>query len=433
MSRQVDVEILPHQAEPFRLIMLGERVTITLAWGRGLGKSFFARLIIWILIAQWFGKRRKTRNGWMTGIRIYMLMPTLKQFKQVHGALLQAENEGQWSFLGGKLDRTDYSLRFPDGSFFVPVPAAVATSERGRGFRGDVTLIDEGDDIDPAVRHAVARPWFTEPWSLGIELVMGTPKRGRYGLLFELFQRGKSDDPELDAYHSFRVKSEECPDIVSPKVLADAKREYPQTYAREYEADFDSAEGLVYPFDEDFHVCVAEADIEFFTDDVQATENAAGNDSVTGACCGQNADGCAILRIDQNWQRIARAAVQIDRSDSERVVGADGSCNRVQCDRVVESGRTGRGGGRDQFERLQPNGLAVEHIGVANVEVRCSCAECRLSSNPKHAGADGWVGRHIERSLFRVAKLPLLAYHGLAVAIEPDFLVHAGGVSCLRG
>jgi hypothetical protein len=254
MSRQVDVGILKHQADPFRLVMRGEPVTITLAWGRGLGKSFFARLIIWLLVAKWYGKKRKTLQGEITGIRIYMLMPTLKQFKQVHGALLQAENEGEWSFLGGKLDRTDYSLRFPDGSFFIPVPAAVATSERGRGFRGDVTIIDEGDDIDPSVRHSVTRPWFTEPWALGIELVMGTPKRGRYGLLYELFQLGKSKEPDTIGYHSFRVKSEECPEVVSPKVLADAKREYPQTYAREYEADFDSAEGLVYPFDEDFHV-----------------------------------------------------------------------------------------------------------------------------------------------------------------------------------
>lgn len=264
MSRRVDVNILQHQAAPFRLLFDGKPKTITLVWGRGLGKSFFIRLAIWLLVAKWYGKKRQTLDGEITGIRIYLLMPTLKQFKQVHGALLEAENSGKWAFLGGKLNKTDWSITFPDGSFVIPVPAALATSERGRGFRGDVTVFDEGDDIDKSVRTSITKPWFSEPWSLALEIIAGTPKQGRNGMLFEGYSDGQSQDPELASSYSFRAKSEECPEVFSPRLLAEAKRKYPPAvYAREFEVDFDSAEGLVYPFDEEFHVRIPDDNVRF--------------------------------------------------------------------------------------------------------------------------------------------------------------------------
>ena len=261
---KVPVRILKHQAGAFRLIFDGKPKTITLVWGRGLGKSFFIRLIIWLLIAKYYGKKRKTLDGEISGIRVYMLMPTLKQFKQVHGALFEAENNGKWSFLGGKLNKTDYSITFPDGSIFIPVPAALATSETGRGLRGDVTVYDEADDIDPSVRTSIAQPWFSELWSLAIEIKAGTPKRGRHGLLYQGHADGLSKDPELSDCFTFRSKSADCPEIFNPRLLAAAKRNTPKAiFAREYEADFDSAEGLVYPFDDEKHVLAPPDNIKF--------------------------------------------------------------------------------------------------------------------------------------------------------------------------
>lgn len=264
MARTVPVRILRHQAQPFRLLFDGQPKTITLTWGRGLGKSFFIRLAIWMLIAKWYGKKRRTLDGEITGIRVFMLMPTLKQFKQVHGALLEAENNGKWKFLGGVLNKTDWSLTFPDGSKFIPVPAALATSERGRGFRGDVTVFDECDDIDKSVRAAITKPWFSEPWSLALELLAGTPKRGRNGMLYEGYRQGISTDPEFANCYAFKSRSADCPEIFSPRLLREAKRDnLPAVFAREYEVDFDSAEGLVYAFDERFHVREPDANVRF--------------------------------------------------------------------------------------------------------------------------------------------------------------------------
>lgn len=255
MAAPVDVRVLAHQAAAFRLLMEPGRKTVTLVWGRGLGKSYFIRLICWLLVAKYYGKKRKTLDGEITGIRIHILMPTLKQFKAVHGALFEAENNGKWKFLNGKIDHTDWTIRFPDGSFIMPVPAALATSERGRGFRSDVNIFDEGDDVDVSIRNAITSPWLTEPWALGLELIAGTPKRGRHGLMFDGFRAGQSSDPQEADSHSFRVKSADCPLVVLPAVVEAARRKLSKAvFAREYEADFDSAEGLVYPFDEDLHV-----------------------------------------------------------------------------------------------------------------------------------------------------------------------------------
>jgi hypothetical protein len=338
----VPVRILKHQKAAFRLIFDGKPKTITLVWGRGLGKSFFVRLVIWLLIAKYYGKKRKTLDGEITGIRIYMLMPTLKQFKQVHGALFEAENSGKWAFLGGKIDHTDWSIKFPDGSFFIPVPAALATSERGRGFRGDVTIYDEGDDIDPSVRISIAKPWFSEPWSLAIEILAGTPKRGRYGMLFDGFRDGQSDDPELSTCFSFRSKSADCPEVFSPRLLAEAKRKYPPAvFAREYEADFDSAEGLVYAsFAEDFHVRTP-PDTRLFTRFFVCGDHGTQDPGVILFCGIQGRGNDSILWVLDETYASNKPNHEWDALARERYQGLDGYFDPSRPDRIVDYRRAG--------------------------------------------------------------------------------------------
>jgi len=337
----VPVRILKHQAKAFRLALDGKPKTITLVWGRGLGKSFFVRLLLWTLIAKYYGKKRQTLDGEITGIRIYLLMPTLKQFKQVHGALLEAENQGKWAFLGGKLNKTDYTLTFPDGSFFIPVPAALATSERGRGFRGDVCIFDEGDDIDPSVRISITKPWFSEPWSLALEIIAGTPKRGRYGMLYEGYCAGLSTEPENDNCYAFRTKSEECPEIFSPRLLAEAKRKYPPAvYGREFDVDFDSAEGLVYAFDESIHV-EEPPDIRFFTEFFVCGDHGMQDPGVILLCGLQGRGEDSVLWVldevyasnkpNHEWDQIAR----------ERFAGLDGYFDPSRPDRIIDYRRAG--------------------------------------------------------------------------------------------
>jgi hypothetical protein len=56
-------------------------------------------------------------------------------------------------------------------------------------------------------------------------------------------------------YYSRIFTWRDSPEIISADTVEDAKANTAaSTFAREWECDFDSAEGLVYPFDEDFHV-----------------------------------------------------------------------------------------------------------------------------------------------------------------------------------
>jgi hypothetical protein len=197
-------------------------------------------------------------------------MPTLVQAKKVHSQLLVAELEGKWKFLGGVVNKTEWRVSFPGGSWIQFVSADVA--DNARGIRCDVVFVDEADDVDPEIVESVTQPWFSEPRSLRITIIGGTPRRGRYGLLYkaaklwpsESYWRqhdegGLSEEEIKDmtsSHFSFHATAYDAPKLVDPRYLARVKRKtLPSVFAREWMCDFDSAEGLVYPmFNEDVHI-----------------------------------------------------------------------------------------------------------------------------------------------------------------------------------
>lgn len=259
MARQVEWRLTHPQSEAWQILSQGKPSTLCLEWGRGTGKSHFQRHAgIWMQVATHWKRRAVNELGKeFSGVRVAGLMPTLKQFRDVHAELLEQECYGDWKFLGGELNASTLEISFPNGSWFKPVPAAMATSKTGRGIRCDVILGDECDDIDPSVRAAVAKPWLSEKFppgqSIKHEIYGGTYRRGRYGLLYQLRKFGL--DPELPRYHTIHATYRDCPEIVDSEEVEDARRTTPKAiFAREWECDPDSAEGLVYPFEEDFHV-----------------------------------------------------------------------------------------------------------------------------------------------------------------------------------
>jgi hypothetical protein len=295
----VDLKLNKPQQHVFRWLFdengqVIRRRTIFTAWGRGVGKSFFHRQIWWLLVANFDHKIRTEAPEPFHGVRITVICPTLKQFKDIHWAGVEEELRGpnaKWGFLGGKLNSSTGQIKFPGGSVLRAFPAQQATSKTARGMRTDVLDADEYDDIDADVYDSVSVPWLSEPWSLGIEIVGGTPTRGRHGIWWRTLQDGKlgqrlregeippdelnpelcedeSDRKEtqlrLDAIksiYSLHATYRDAPEVVSPKAVAKAKATtLPATFAREWEADPDAGEGLVYPFNEEFHV-ITEADV----------------------------------------------------------------------------------------------------------------------------------------------------------------------------
>jgi hypothetical protein len=170
--------------------------TLVMPWGRGSGKSHFERLIFWLVVARNFGIVRDCDMKRVVGSRTIGLCPTLKQFKDIHGAALADECYGDWKQLGGKLNKQTLRIDFPDGSWFQPMPAANASSKAARGQRCDYVWCDECDDIPLEVHSSVVKPWLSEPWSLHLEADGGTPRMGRHGLLYHQHKIGEKNGKE---------------------------------------------------------------------------------------------------------------------------------------------------------------------------------------------------------------------------------------------
>ncbi len=280
-ATEVDLWLNGPQFRAHNVFLGARRRTLVLAWGRGVGKSFFVRQLWWELVAQYDHKVRSTEGGnTFKGVRITVLMPTLKQFKDVHLTGILNDLEERWSFLGGKVDKQTGAVSFPGGSWVKPFPASEYNSRTARGLRCDCVCADEADDVDKGVYSAIAVPWLSEPWSLGLEIIGGTPRKGRHGLLFSQFKAGKlgkrlrlkeevtgvdaSDAKQFKKIFSFHATYRDVPEIVDAEAVAKAKATtVPSVFSREWECDFDAGEGLVYggAFDERFHVKKPPADV----------------------------------------------------------------------------------------------------------------------------------------------------------------------------
>lgn len=268
-ARRIDFRLTKPQTKAFNAVR-APRSDLNLEWGRGCGKSWFDRFIAWEWIARANNVPRlellerlgvlheldadqREKAAGVKGVRVVFLLPTKKQFVDIHGRLLRQENEDTWSHLGGNLNGTTYQVDFKGGSFIAPFPASEHGSKRALGMRCDIVIADEADDIDIDVFDTVVRPWFSEPWSLKIRVTSGTPRRGRHGLLWQRHVAGL--DPDRPRYRTVHATYRDNPEIVDIREVDDARRDTPKsTFEREWECNFDAGEGLVYPFDEQFHV-----------------------------------------------------------------------------------------------------------------------------------------------------------------------------------
>lgn len=222
---------------------------VALAWGRGIGKSWFHRVVWWLLIAHWDGVLRPGASS--PGIRIVLLMPTLQQARKVHVDLILAELQGEWAFLGGKLNQGTWRITFPGGSWIQIISSVRA--HLVRGIRCDFVSVDEADDIEKAMIDSIVNPWFSEPWSLRFLLLSGTPRMGRKGLLWEAFHEWPKKNAKFIGLHATAY---DAPQLVDPTYLAEVKDVTPPSiFDREWMCNFDAAEGIIYSlFWERFHI-----------------------------------------------------------------------------------------------------------------------------------------------------------------------------------
>lgn len=238
--------------------------TIALAFGRGVGKSQFMRQTWYESIARYDGVLREgllpnALRYYQRGVRVIHLQPTFKSCKDIHGEHVEHEllrspvhDQENWHFLQPRADRTRWHFTFPGSSWVQWFGMREANA--ARGLRGDIVTIDECDDVEPGDIEAVVLPMLSEPWSLKLLLLGGTPRRGRFGTLYKYYKDGL--DPEKPNAHSVFATYRDSPETVSATLVESARAiMLPEVFRREWECDFDAAEGLVYSmFDAGFHV-----------------------------------------------------------------------------------------------------------------------------------------------------------------------------------
>lgn len=246
------------QWQAWQLLQPGARVT--LPCGRGWGKSVFDSLAI---------------HSWCLGspgAHVGLFMPTLKQARAVFWRpILFPDFYGDpATTLSGYVrppNKTDLTCEYRNGSRLSTWGAENIQQARGQRFTHIVQ--DEADEFDPDDERSVMEPTFSKSGVNAIWLKTGTPKRGRYGTLFESFRQGQDGSPERKAlieagldprtYVSMLFRSDQSP-FVDPAWLENTRRKLlamgrKTTWLREYCCDFDAAEGLVYSmFEPGWHV-----------------------------------------------------------------------------------------------------------------------------------------------------------------------------------
>jgi hypothetical protein len=249
----LSIKLDPLQSQAWRLLRPGTKAAFP--WGRGTGKTYFdaAAIHTWCL----------ERPGRHVGL----LLPTLKQARAVFWMpVLLPQFYGELKLYVKRPNLTELFCEYRNGSRLSTWGAENANAIRGQRF--DCLVQDEADDIEVDVENAVVEPTFSKSGSRAIWLKTGTPKRGRYGTLFESYRNGQDGTPERKAlaakgvdvseFVSLLFRSDQSPQVdrrwldgVKRKLIAGGRK---TTYLREYECDFDAAEGLVYDLDQTIHV-----------------------------------------------------------------------------------------------------------------------------------------------------------------------------------
>jgi hypothetical protein len=209
--------------------------------GRGTGKSYLDAALIHDVAFRY------------PGIHIGLLLPELKQARKVFWEpILYPQYYGPLKpFLQGPPNRTDLAVTYCNGSRLTSWGAENADAIRGQRF--GALFQDETDKIHPSVEQAVVSPTFSRSGKDAIWVKSGTPLRGRLGSLYRSYKFALDGVP---GYHAIKVKSEDSPWVDQDWLEGIRRTTDPKVFRREYNVDFDAAEGLVYGdvFDEGFHV-----------------------------------------------------------------------------------------------------------------------------------------------------------------------------------
>lgn len=217
----------PIQTRARRLISAG--TVLALAWGRGSGKTYFDRALV-----------HEFTLG-ESGAHVGIIYPTIKRAKQVIWTLLRADYTNELRRVVATRDMTNLEVTFKNGSRLTTWGAENANAIRGQRFTH--VIQDETDEIHPDTEAAIIEPTFSKAGLNFVWVKTGTPSRGRQGILYRDYSRGQRG---ATGYASMLVKSADSPQVDHAWLERIRALTPPSIYSREYDCNFDAAEGVVY-------------------------------------------------------------------------------------------------------------------------------------------------------------------------------------------
>lgn len=230
-----------------------------LLWGRQSGKTYFA-----------------TQHSWISAIktqgRYFIVFKTYKQAHEVvwrqympliPKELIYKTNEQDLLIELNYLENTPLTLPTPEGVQTIMInhdktlPRSSIQllgsdqADSHRGFRGHGTIFDEYADQDPDNFKVVYEPMLST--TNGWVIFMGTP-RG-YNHFYDLIQFAKEDDRWFYQESTWRDSPYVSREFMENTRAEAEKRGMLSGFMQEYELEFRSVQGAVYPlFDRKVHV-----------------------------------------------------------------------------------------------------------------------------------------------------------------------------------
>ena len=214
-------------SEPQKQVCLSNKRFRVLVTGRRFGKTH-------LCLTEILRKARFADNG-----KIFYVSPTYRMSKEIMWKQLKKKvKELRWVKY---INETELTVILVNNCQ-ISLKGADKSADNLRGVGLNFLVIDEFSDVPEEAWSEVLRPTISDKHVNGEVLFVGTPK-GMGNWSFEMYQKGKSEDPEWASWKFTTIEGGQ----VEEHEIEQAKKDLDErSFRQEYLASFETYNGVVY-------------------------------------------------------------------------------------------------------------------------------------------------------------------------------------------
>ena len=214
-------------SEPQREVIASNKRFRVLITGRRFGKTHLCMMEL-------LRKGRDNPNG-----KIFYVSPTYRMSKEIMWKNLKKTiKKLRWEKY---INETELTVVLKNNCQ-ISLKGADKSADNLRGVGLNFLVLDEFSDIPPEAWSESLRPTISDKHVQGSVLFVGTPK-GVGNWSYDLFQKGKSGDPEWQSWKYTTVEGGQ----VEPHEIEQAKKDLDErSFKQEYLASFETYAGVIY-------------------------------------------------------------------------------------------------------------------------------------------------------------------------------------------